>query len=486
MTKASLVSRARRTCRVAAASLALSLCLTTCDMFKVGLGNKVDIDAPVVTFTSHSQNENVNKADFSLSGAVSDDTGLASLVISWPGGSMPATISSGKWSADVGPVVEDGRKVFTATVTDKTGKTGVANLSLNIDRKAPSVLVSSPQAFGASRPSQTSYIDIKGEVYDASSIAKVEVELLNPTGTVIKTKVADGTNSWSVRFLLSPGAADGLNLVDASTYRYDVKATDIAGNVNTYYYHAQDIYAAISDTDTFPAMSELGKVDQAGSGTVGSLAVLTYAYLAAHRHGSASSYGDFTYDSAGDRPTIHATNLDPGNAVIANVLSSNAPVTGYVAPGPQGLPVKVDSLSATIKSYGSADAPTAIPARWIKTTTISGSVSFSIDLRTADVDGAAWQANGRYLIEVSARSSGQVSASSASLSVGFIIDSSAPKFEKVDPEVTEPSFIKRQSLAFSSAPTSREGVRVRVKLTDDNPGVALSAVQAWDGRPLPP
>ena len=466
----------------AALGACFSACLTlsTCDLFKVGLGNKVDIDAPVLTFSSHAQNENVNEADFSLAGTVSEDTGLASLIISWSGGSMPATVSGGKWSAQVGPLVEDGRQVFTATATDKAGKSGVANLSLNVDRRAPSVLVSSPQGYGSGRPSQTSYIDIKGEVYDASTISRVEVELLDPSNAIVKTKTADGTNSWSVRFLLGDGPADDLAPLDGAVYRYDVKVTDAAGNVNAYYYHAQDFYAVLAADETFPAMSDIGKTDQAGSGYVDSVPALGYAYLAAHRHGAAAgSCGDFLYDAAGDKPEINLTNVDPGSAVLDNVLSSNVPVTGYVAVGAANYAVDASSIAATIKAYGSADAPTPIPARWISKKSISSSVSFAIDLRSSDADGAPWMANGRYELAISARSQG--SASTRSRSVGFIIDSGAPKFTELLPELAEPSFIKRQSLSFSSAPAGREGVRVEAVLSDDNPGAELSSVRAWTG-----
>jgi len=78
--------------------------LSTCDMFKVGLGEKVDITPPVLAISSPDQNSYI-RGTLTLQGTASDDLSLASVTVQYPGPngqlSKTVTVANGAWTTDI-------------------------------------------------------------------------------------------------------------------------------------------------------------------------------------------------------------------------------------------------------------------------------------------------------------------------------------------------------------------------------------------------
>ncbi|MBE3063702.1 MAG: Ig-like domain repeat protein, partial [Spirochaetes bacterium] len=467
--------------------VAVSLLLNTCNLFKPGLGEKVDITAPVVTISAPQQNSYI-KGTMTIQGAASDDLSLASLSVSYPGPAgqvtKSITVANGSWSFDIptGPGgaenLPDGEQHIVVTAKDGSGKESQAELIAYIDNTPPTVLLTVPQGYGTSKPTTSDYIDIKGEVWDRSPVTEVNVSVFNTSGSVMETRHADGTNTWSTRFLTT-----GYTASATDPYTYSVEAKDKAGNANTYYYHSADIWALLTTYGgtLFPATDEIGKVDQDKSGAAG---VIPYADLYGHRLGyPGGSYGDFYKTDDATLPVINFSNLDLANPIQDNVIGTKVPINGYINPGPALNTVLAGTLKAWI-------IPWSDPPVWPGTpnvnnppdviaTGISSSVSFQIEPKIL----GTYISSGRYLIRVDAGASG--TSSVASEVCGFIVDSGAPRVEAVQP--ADLSLVRRKIFAAGTPLAGQEGIEIRVNLQDDNSAQLSTAVAALtNGGPALP
>ncbi len=463
-------ARLRALARVSLIILA-SLSLNTCDLLKPGLGDKVDINPPSLAISSPQQNSYV-KGPLTVKGTAADDLSLAKVTVRYVGSSGAVTknitVSGGAWTIDIptgtasADNLPDGEQKVTVTATDGSGKEVEALLLAYIDNIAPTVLVTVPQGYGTSKPIVSDYIDVKGEVWDRSPIVDVDVQLLAPDNSVLETKLADGTNTWSTRFITSARP-------DNQTYRYAIQATDKAGNTNTYYYHSQDIWAALTPGLLFPATDEIGKVDQTQSGTAGNI---TFAMLQALRIGITGSpkFGDFDKIADATLPVLHFSNLDPSLAITSNVIGNKVPITGYANPGPAGTPVDGTSIKAWIipSTVTTWPALPNVDAGAVTWTSISSSVSFQIEPKV----GGSYISSGRYKVKVSAKSTG--SSNTTEITCGFLVDSGAPRIDSVLPD--DLSLITRKT--FTAGPlggSGQSGIEIRAHATDDNAINAFTA-----------
>lgn len=409
--------------------------LTTCDLFKAGLGNKVDINPPEISITSPANNAYV-KGDLVVSGTVSDDLGVASVSVVIDGTSHVAAVTNGTWSVTI-PVakaspavaggIAEGKKTVSAVTVDEAGKQRSVSIDVNIDNTAPTVMVTSPTTFGLSStdcPQNTTYIDIKGEAYDPSPIASVVVKLLKLDKTLLDSATADGTNTWSVRFLLKGSLA---SLVDNASYYYDVAVTDKTGNVSDYYYHSYDIYSLIASGALFPPMDEIGQLDQAGEGT--SSSGIEMDALKAKRLGPTSTRADIAYANfkymEDAVPTISFSNLDAGKPQNENLLGLNAVVTGNIVPPANGGAIEASSITVDIYSPSTAATPLTTITNSnankdnLSLVSLGDSMSFTVEMK----NGASDLPQGGYKMIVRAKAQG---SDEGIQPVMFYIDSGAP------------------------------------------------------------
>ena len=462
-----------------AAGVLLGLLLfSTCDVFNVGLGNKVDIRPPEIAITSPSNND-YHKGDLVVAGTVADDLRLDSVNVVVDGTSFPATVAGGSWSVTIpagqgAAGISDGRKTITAVARDAAGKDRSAAIAVNVDNTPPFVLLTVPQGYGSAAGTYTGYIDFKGETWDPSPISKVEVVVIDKnTKAELKRKEAEGSNTWSVRFNI--GAGQDLPFTageSGNTYYYYVEATDGAGNVNAFAFHSQDVYNLMTtrSIQRFPVTSELGAmVQESRDAVLPDLNGLTYAELYAERINT-SPYdppvSDFKYDADGSKPTIKLYNIDPASPVTQNVVGSKTPILGAVVPGPTMAAVDGNSIQATITPLSPAGAVFALGSPTLNGDTI---VNYQFALK----QGASYLQNGRYRITVNAQASGGSVANP--VSVDFLIDNTIPQFVRLTP--ADEAFASRIDLGGGKG----MGVRFNVIVNDDNDttdGIAHSTLSS--------
>ena len=171
-----------------------------------GLGGQVDLSAPTIDIATPERDVYLS-GDFTVSGSVHDDLAIQSVtirLIDKDGGELGSFIAgiTGDTYSILIPVATnqslEGYSVIEAVVLDASGKSGRSTTSVSIDKKSPTVLVTSPLTMSPDIPVQSEYIDIKGEAFDRSPIASVRVSLLNNDGTVLAGPIdAEGTNTWT-------------------------------------------------------------------------------------------------------------------------------------------------------------------------------------------------------------------------------------------------------------------------------------------------
>ena len=455
--------------------LAAILLLTTCDLFKPGLGAKVDITAPTLSITAPSQNAYV-KGTMTLTGTAGDDRAVSTLTVRYDGVGGPVsrdvTVSHGAWSLSVptgagaADNLPDGQQQFNVTATDGSGKSTDTSLIVFVDNAPPTVIVTVPQGYAGSKPTLSGIFDVKGEVWVASPVQNVTVRIYDG-GTLVATKLADGTNTWSARFDISNDPP----FTNLGTFEYAVDVTDKAGNQNTYYYDARDI-GILRDTfaagSPFPATDEIGKLDQAGTG---SLSGFTFAQLHATRLGPERSvYGDFTRDIDGTKPVVHLSNLDPLQPFTSNVLSTQVPINGYANPGPSDNTGIVTTVHAWIADFSAPvwDATTAVAPGDVYANPIGSSINFRVEPRRGG--SLQYLPSGHYIARIQA--STDSGADSPFMLCVFMVDAGAPTMGT--PVPVNLSLITRKT--FTSPPlTGQTGVEMLVSAVDDNPGLTFSA-----------
>ncbi|MCW8966315.1 MAG: Ig-like domain-containing protein, partial [Candidatus Pacearchaeota archaeon] len=402
----------------------------TCSLVEPGTGDKVDVTPPEVTITFPTQDKYL-RGSFTLSGTVNDDRSIKSIVVSYQGNSATVTktvvAAEGKWSVSIptgttlAANLAEGRQTISVVVTDESDKSTGTTVPVFVDNIAPTVLVTVPQVYGASTSIVSDYIDIKGEVWDQSPIESVNVSIVGVPGS---TKLCSGTYTWSVRLVVSTLAEE--------TFNYMVEVVDRAGNINTYYYHSQDIWElvqALPAGTLFPSMDEIGKLDQ---NKITTSSGITYGDLYPERLGPDKMlYGNFEKNNNIALPVIQFTNIDTANAITDNILGTQVPINGYVDPGTVLNPLVSGSFSAWIIPF--ADYPTwpvdsNVNNEDIKQSVISSSISFQIEPRISGSDISS----GQYYVKVEIGAEGIDAVSS--LTCGFFVDAGAPRIESTVPE----------------------------------------------------
>ena len=236
--------------------LLFSILLVTCD---VGLGPSIDTEAPELTIASPSASA-ILKGKFSLSGTVSDDGTISSVVVKLKeiGSSnvgedktynATVDVTNKKWSLSLDSLgdddVKDGNYELTVTAKDNSEKESYRTTTFYVDNTAPVLMISSPDVKLAASALMNYDIVIDGKVYDASEINSIQVTICDSTGSAKVTKNASltGKGEWKVTFdgKKDLGLPDNAKL-SAGSYYYYVKATDEVNNTSNYFFHKKDIF----------------------------------------------------------------------------------------------------------------------------------------------------------------------------------------------------------------------------------------------------
>lgn len=427
-------------------SLVSLVFLTTCDLFSPGLGAKVDIVAPKLSVSSPVSGSYVG-GDIAFAGNASDDKLLKSVRIEVTTTSglstFPANVNTttGAWTATVASktlsttVIADGQKTFKVIAADASGKETDVNVVLNVDNTPPTVIIDVPQGYGTLKPSTADFLEIKGDVYDKSPVTVVKTFIVDAsTGTDLAVYTASGTNTFSSRMVFSQlvnAANNPVTLTDLQTYRYRVEALDTVGNKNTFYYHAQDIWALLGPSNLFPASDEIGKADQEN---VNLPTGQTAAAVKAVRIDNTVShpYADFLLDKKTRNPRINLTSLDPQKPVNKNILGLNPAITGFALTGVADGAPAVDPATIKIKVWNNSVDLVAAPGTaplgtyTATTTTLAFGYGFQMDLAT----GGIYLPDGNYqgIIEAST-----TQGDKSTVYLRFVVNSVAPTYTNLSP-----------------------------------------------------
>ncbi len=433
-----------------AGSVFLLALLTNCKLFSAGLGSKVDLEPPSLVIITPSANAYI-ASNLVVSGQSSDDVGLKEVAAAVTDAGTGRVVSlttavqeDGTWTLSFpvvrsGPAateVANGEQLVEITATDVNGKITKKNVVVYVDTIAPTAVVSVPASYDASSPDgivTSTYLSVKGETWDASGVSSVSVSVLKTDGTVLATKTADGTATWSARFVYGTD----VNLANG-TYDFAVTATDKAGNVSTRFYHENDIRDHLDTGLLLPAIDDIGRLDQLNTAIAG----LDSTVLETHQ---LTSIG-FTVDADTNKPTISFSNLDPDAPLLENVLPAQMVVAGFVEDDKEG--VDSTSISASLKLED--DSTVALSPTQIKSIGDGLTVNFQFALES----GGTTFSNGRYRITVTAADKG---GASRSVSADFIIDSSWPTIADILP----------QSGSFVTVADGK--ISVQASISDDNP-----------------
>ncbi|XTZ39364.1 Ig-like domain-containing protein [Salmonella enterica] len=190
----------------------------------------VDKVPPALTVTPFNGNDVLNSAavanGVTLSGTTSVDTNT--VVVNINGTNYQATVTNGSWSLNLGNAVlgalPTGSSTYTVTATDNAGNSTSTLHTVNVDTRAPNVVV---DPITADNTIDTTELDagfhITGKTVPAEVGATVEVNI-NGT-TLVGVTAADG--SWSIK--VDASVVSGLT---SGTYPITVTVTDSAGNAS--------------------------------------------------------------------------------------------------------------------------------------------------------------------------------------------------------------------------------------------------------------
>lgn len=426
-----------------------TLSLTTCDLFNPGLGSKVDINPPQITISSPAGGTVVG-GSFTIAGTASDDLSLASVGARWGNASTaPANLSQGAWTVLIPAAngLADGANDFILTATDGSGKTSEARVSIVLDNTPPTVLLSVPTDYGAGTV-RSAYLDVEGQVDDASILSEIALFLFDAAGTQVGVKTLRPVRSWSGSIRFADATEVPAPIADKTSYRYFIRVTDAAGNVNSSMYHAADLWPSIPSGTAFPKIEDWGKLDR---GETPTLASLTVAGLHALRRGASAglSLPDFKIDM--DPPSVSvetpaADSWVSGATTIALGTASKDSVKIYVWLGPLGASAPADIAQWSVAA-GSA-------ASWNALLPLSGSTegTYELHAKSVDINGSQSPVQKR----------------------GFVIDQGTPV---VDATLTLP--------AGSSGGYSSGAFTMAVNVTDTNAVASFSITESKNrGTPV--
>ncbi len=508
----------------------------SCELFNPGLGAKVDITPPVVSVDGLSSDNSIPylNGDIVLAGAASDDRGVSAVKVTYQNAAgstitRDATVSEGRWTITVPSgiasgqsnyenSVSDGERQFTIAVLDASGKSIETNLTVYIDNKSPTVLVTSPLTMGASRPTFTDSVVLKGEVYDASPITSVLVSLVKADGSLLfAAKEAEGTATWLASFDLKDDNGNTIaGLSDDTRYFYNVRVIDKAGNQNSYYFHRSGILTVMPAGTRFPIIDDIGRLDQRGTETSG----ITAADLTAIRRGNTAvpvvandipdtpdnrpfdpnpsgtpeidfyNFGDFVFDEDASI-SFNFNNIDRSNPANQNLLPENSVLVGIISPPVgSGAAIDLDNIRMEVRKadtdWASADVVLVI----VGDPNPGNDDSDGVKLRQLGAEGDTVSFTyylpsspfvfGQYQVKLSAKTDVDATLTVDNV-VEFMIDSGVPTLTETELDPTLSSSLYRNApFQLDGVATDQSGIN-KIEIRESFNSGALSLVQTITG-----
>ena len=481
-----------------------SFFITTCKA-PFGLGGQVDIALPVVTIIEPQPNSYFGRS-FKVRGKAEDDIEVKAVYVDILQNNevkttVPATYSDGSFFAEVFTldendqvIVPDGQVTLRVRALDQRAldntndsnivrQSGVSNVAVIVDNRAPTTLVTVPQFLAEPGedlyPLTSTYFVIKGEAWDPSGIAKVDVLILDVDQKVLARKTAEGTASWMTRFTYGNSTDFPIALANG-LYSYRVIVTDKAGNNSSAFYHYEDIAAIRSSGSDFPSVDEIGRADQLGESPPSG------SFLSSDLPEKLRST-QFRIDSNEDNPKIRFSNItgamengDPKENVIAKFSS----IFGTVIDDKDGIDkdsftVRITPVPETAEN-AAFDVP--VEALILDSGGDTNSVNFQIfPTSSADLeDYDAYIAEGIYKITVSVSDDKTPAAMNSDTTI-LMVDSTVPSFESVSPS-------PRATTTFLPLGDGNI-ITVTVDVADDNPlpddAVSFTLVNILTAESLP-
>ncbi len=202
----------------------------------------VDLTPPTVAILSYP--ETPAKDIFTLSGTVTDNLGVKSVVVADSldaSKSYTATVNTeGAWSVELKPSEStDGVHTYTVTATDVVRNTSTATCRVTTDTTAPTVVINgiTPTVTKENVEYVNGKITVTGIASDTTSLAEESllIKILDADGTEQTAENVVVSGDYSLRGIYKSWnfVLDTTKLTDSSLYIVQVSAEDSAGNVSS-------------------------------------------------------------------------------------------------------------------------------------------------------------------------------------------------------------------------------------------------------------
>ncbi len=230
-----------RTLSIARILIAISTlaALTTCDLFKAGLGSKIDVSAPSVDVSTLQNGDYISSAT-TLAGTAGDDVQVSGVSVSIYAGStlvakLPAAIDGKSWSVVLDPMAlfpnMEAQADLNIQVSDNAGKTTDRKLVLYFDTVRPAMNSLNPSIDNLMKADNflSETVLFEGSVKDGFGVESVTLT----AGGVSQTS---SSGSWSFFVDTTAFAAGSGGVVDLGggvlRVPLTIGATDKAGNAS--------------------------------------------------------------------------------------------------------------------------------------------------------------------------------------------------------------------------------------------------------------
>jgi hypothetical protein len=331
--------------------LSISFLFLNCrnPLTQIGLGDKIDLEAPDLSVGSHDNGSYV-RGSVILSGTFADDYTGVTVKISFDDGLTFSSVTdvnedTGTWNYTLDTTLyPDGPKDVVIDITDSAGRVITNRLLLYFDNTPPLVLVNVPLGYDPASFEYNGNVAIKGDATDQFPIDRVEMEVRSGA-SVILSGTANGTNSWSFIFE-SETYVHGIG-----EYDFVLTAYDRAGNGSSYLYHAQDVMDINGGLPL--SVEDLYIIDNGG---------IVSGLDEDNLEGIAKTELTLRINQGLDLPQFEVYNPDPAAVYPDNQLSAASKAIGMVTDDEEGIDI------SSIKIQFDGD-----PNPWIPVDTTIGS-----------------------------------------------------------------------------------------------------------------
>ncbi|MEM5947081.1 Ig-like domain-containing protein [Spirochaetia bacterium 38H-sp] len=309
----------------------LMLIFSSCN---VGLGEQVDIDKPTVALSSHLSGEYVS-GQVVLSGTAVDDTGIASIEISFDRGTTFEKVSDVQKKGDQytwsytwdTSSLSDGRYYVVLRSFDSANHKYTSDeFVFIVDNQPPVLLVTSPSK-GISSFNQSLPFSVHASDYSPISSYGIDVWASANAGDPVSSwehlsgypvTQSQSSSPWQYTFDSTP-----YTTVNRQRYfHFVVWAEDAAGNVSSNFYHTEDITALTGKNLTVEQLSQAlaGNPPTDVTSTPSEIQAVAFVY---DTDTASASPITFYCDEDGDNPWIEPVTPTATGTAVPTMLPSD-------------------------------------------------------------------------------------------------------------------------------------------------------------------